>query len=372
MNFEKLLKYGTVLILLTLLANCGNGGSISPKDKIVNSKFSGKMFIGGESDGPWIMDFSTGHYTAIPGVQWEDNPDYHHEADFSAYPSRDGQEFIETISQCKYLGGFDYGDCLVIHKKSGEIIRKIDVPHETHGPARFSHDRQLIAVPIQDPSTSLNPRLLTIFDLEGNKIDEGIHDVGGRAFVWMPDNSLLYASDQGIYKTLPNAAKGTLVVNIPENAGEPDQLAVSPDGKQLAFTIKTSANFVAIHGTTWILQLDGSDFRRLTRGEGPDDPGTTTDDPIINFPTWSPDGKWIAVVAGGVSGAIDPNGSTQADLFVVPTDGNDVIITKSGNTEAILINSYFEETFDFFDPQKDEAELSSRFNVFRGGLAWLP
>jgi hypothetical protein len=56
--------------------------------------------------------------------------------------------------------------------------------------------------------------------------------------------------------------------------------------------------------------------------------------------------------------------------YVVPSDDKNVMLTLNEATSAIPIQSYFNETFDEIDP--GEEELSSRFNVSRGGLVWLP
>jgi len=357
---------------MLLLIGCGGGGG-EPNNPLaggnLNSDFKGKLFIGSEEDGPWIMNFSTGRYTPIPGVLWEDNPDYFHSAHFSAYPvAYDGIEFIETIGQCRNNPGLlNYDDCIIIRDSQGGVVSKIDVPYETHGPARLSRDRQYFAVPIEDPIGRLNHEALTLFTRDGSRIDASDEDV--HSFDWLPDNRLIYASGQTLYITQPGSAKGSVLVTFPDTAGQPGQLAVSPDGSQLAFTLKTHANFIAIYGTTWVLNLDGSNLRQLTNTPGPNDPDIKTDDPIINFPTWSPDGRWIAVVEGRVVVTGNTGGIAKGGLFIVPSDGDNVMLIDDGTTtSAVLIYSYFEETYDFID----NPELSPRFNVDRGSLAWLP
>jgi|GEM_PF-4416100 len=56
----------------------------------------------------------------------------------------------------------------------------------------------------------------------------------------------------------------------------PTNVAVSPDGEQIAF-IKNSH--------VWVMNVDGSDARQVTASGG---------DNVESFPTWSPDGKFIA------------------------------------------------------------------------------
>jgi len=206
------------------------------------------------------------------------------------------------------------------------------------------------------------------------------------SFDWLPNNRLIYAADQSIYITPQNSvtAKGSEIVTFPDNVGRPIQLAVSPDGSQLAFTLLPPNTIFlgAKRGTTWVLDLYDDNLRQLTNMPDSSDPDSTSDDPVINFPTWSPDGRWIAVVeAAGVPcynvpdlGSVsDPSQcvQTQDSLYIVPSDGENVMLTdkKDITTSAVLIYSYFDDVHDYID----NPELDSRFNMGdRGILAWLP
>ena len=339
--------------------------------ELLNPDFSGSIFIGGDGDGPWILDLASGHYTPIPGVDWEDNPNFFHAADFSAFPSRDGTEFVETIRECVNLGGFDREDCLLIRDKEGLILEEFRVPYETFGPAKLSFDKQFIAIPIQNPSSSLNPAELTLYTRTGERVEKGRHDVHSRKFDWLPDNRILYCVKQDFYLTEAGAAQGIFWGSIPEEFGEPDHLAVSPDGSKVAFTLKTSVNFSAIHGTTWILDIATKALVQLTTSPGEGDSDSIVDEPIINFPAWSPDGRWIAVVDGAVrvSSQVVP-GAAKGELYLVPSDGEKVLLTQSEPTDAIPIRSYFEETFDWIDPETADLQAHTRFNVFEGSIFW--
>ncbi|MEW8442190.1 MAG: hypothetical protein AB2689_28940, partial [Candidatus Thiodiazotropha taylori] len=92
--------YFSLLITLAMLqlVACGGGGGGSGEDgenppnsivddSNINSSLCGKIFIGNDGYGSWILDLRTGHYSKIPGVEWEDNDDYHHSAEFSAFPA---------------------------------------------------------------------------------------------------------------------------------------------------------------------------------------------------------------------------------------------------------------------------------------------
>jgi hypothetical protein len=361
-------KYLFLLIAMLMLGGCGGGGdSQSQPDPIENNNqnITGQIFIGNDEAGPWLLDISTGHYSKIPGVNWDGNQSYHHSAEFSAFPLHNGQEYIETVEECEYLGDFVYKDCLVIHDSAGNIVSQFSVPNETFGPAKLSRDGMFIAVPIKDPASSLNPKRLTIYTRDGVAVDSSSldQDITNKGFDWLPGNRLIYAVDRGIYVTNEASAHGQIWATFTEEEGEPDHLAVSPNGDQLAFTLKTSVTYEAIHGTVWVVNLDGSRYVQLA---------TTPEvsEPVINFPMWSPDGKWIAVIEGAVGVMSSPEGGVGSRVYIVPSQGENIRLTMDGDTEAIPIYSYFDETVN----SNSSVDLGLKFTtlVSGGGFAWIP
>jgi WD40 repeat protein len=362
---------------MVLCEGCGgSSGSDDPNipshNSSVNGSITGRLFMGGDMVGPWILDFTTGHYSTIPGVNWEDNQNYHHSAEFSAYPTHDGQEFLETIEDCEYLGNFEYRDCLVIHDVHGDIKQTFFVPSQTYGPARLSRDGMFIAVPIRDNQSGVyEPTKLVLYTRDGSYLDTSVHEVESLNFDWLPDNRLLYASDKSLYVTDVASAQGYLWHTFDENEGEPGQLAVSPDGSRLAFVLETYENTTAIFGSVYVINFDGGRYAQLASVPGANDQNqSTTDDPIINHPTWSPDGNWIAVIEGNVA-IDDPTPGVRSPgstLYVVPSDKENVLLTIDGSSDAIPIYSYFDETLT----GPENAELSARFTSrASGGFAWL-
>ena len=346
-------------IVLSMLNACGGGGgnTTTTSSTNLNGDLTGKIFIGSDFDGPWIMDMTTGHYIPIPGVDWDDPADFPDLADFSAYPARDGAEFVETVRKCVDTGTLSFDDCFIFHDQQGGIVSRFEVPEGTDGPAKMSLDREFIAVPY---STTDVFGYLRIYSRNGgtalSESDETLHSA--RDFDWLPDNSLAYSSGQTIYLTGVGSAVGTPLVKFPDEVGRPSQLAVSPDGTQLAFTLVTTTNIESSHGTTWVLNIDGSQLRQLTDAPGPNDPAIITDDPLINFPTWSPDGRWILVVE---STSIEPV------AYAVPSDGEKVFVTQDEPTTAVPILSYFLETLGI-----DDRPPSNFFGIEAGNMVWLP
>jgi hypothetical protein len=262
----------------------------------------------------------------------------------------------------------------VIHDSSGNIVSTLDVPYKTYGPAKLSRDGMFIAVPIRDPSSALNPRRLTIYTRDGAYVDASPpdHDVTPKGFDWLPGNQLIYAADRGLYVSNQASAQGQLWATFSEEEGQPDHLAVSPDGDRLALTLKTAVNWSAIHGTVWIVNLDASGYVQLATTPDTDDPNTAIDDPVINFPMWSPDGRWIAVIEGAI-GIINPPSPPSegygSKLYIVPSDGENIMLSLDGQTDAIPVYSYYDEVAT----PGGNAKLGTKFTtlVSGGGFAWI-
>jgi Tol biopolymer transport system component len=192
-----------------------------------------------------------------------------------------------------------------------------------------------------------------------------------KGFDWLPGNQLIYAADRGLYVSNQASAQGQLWATFSEEEGQPDHLAVSPDGDRLALTLKTAVNWSAIHGTVWIVNLDASGYVQLATTPDTDDPNTAIDDPVINFPMWSPDGRWIAVIEGAI-GIINPPSRSEgygSKLYIVPSDGENIMLTLNGPTEAIPVYSYYDE----IATPGVNAELTTKFTtlVNDGGFAWI-
>lgn len=96
---------------------------------------------------------------------------------------------------------------------------------------------------------------------------------------WTPDGRLVMVGldKHGLF--LSDAGLKTLT-RIDPNLPDPQQPAVSPDGKQVAFLQGSFSQ----GNRVWVMNLDGANLRQLT-GSGRDE----------TAPAWSPDGKYIAL-----------------------------------------------------------------------------
>src|SRR5207244_4056234 len=89
--------------------------------------------------------------------------------------------------------------------------------------------------------------------------------------------------------------------NRPEHVSCPSW---SPDGKQIAVVYET-----AVSNDLGILNLADGKIRQLYRGSVRDLLAR------VSFPVWSPDGKTIAFAMSGMIMAVAPDGSNSRTLF---------------------------------------------------------
>ena len=107
-------------------------------------------------------------------------------------------------------------------------------------------------------------------------------------------------------------------ITPPENASF-DNIAISPDGKWLAFTAATGGKV-----QLWVRALDSTEAKVLPNTEG------------ARFPFWSPDSRWIGFFAANKLKKIEASGASSQTLCdaIAPTGGtwnhDDVIVFARG------------------------------------------
>lgn len=135
---------------------------------------------------------------------------------------------------------------------------------------------------------------------------DAARDVDARAgrLVWVGHRAAPGGADRdgGIYLRRP----GTAPLRLVGGPGTVRHPALSPDGRQVAFTSDRAGN-----ADIWVIGVDGSGLRRLTDHPAED-----------SWPTWSPDGTRIAF------------GSTRADpagdIWLVPATGGTPVRVTDG------------------------------------------
>lgn len=125
---------------------------------------------------------------------------------------------------------------------------------------------------------------------------------------------------------------------------------VSPDGKQVVFTIG-DVNFDANRTLTqiYVMPLAGGDMKQLTKGEV-----------SASSPRWSPDGKKIAYVTGSQIWVMEPDGDNKDQVTTISTGAGQPVWSPDGNWIAFISEVYPECKDDGCNKRKDEAAEKSK------------
>ena len=220
----------------------------------------------------------------------------------------DGSTCRRVIAEASQPDFLPNGDRLVVHSwkaddkgllllsRNGQPIWKITDTIEAARPsadfrgesyvyhARAEQDRQ--------------PRLYRTAGTAILPIRRAGHPVLGTSPSWLPDGRILYSGclgdDCGILVTQTD---GSQAYQLAAGGSEANPEA-SPDGRQVAFMSRRDGNW-----EVYVINLDGSDLRRLTHNPAND-----------GLPTWSPDGRFLAFVS-------DRTG--QWAVWIIASDGGE-------------------------------------------------
>jgi dipeptidyl aminopeptidase/acylaminoacyl peptidase len=364
-------KWITLSVMtITVLASiwgCGGGGGGSPAkpptDEPLNSELDGKIILGSRG---WMLDLSTGNYSRVPGVEaWDDNPQYLGIATVRITARAfSGEQIVETVTNCENDPNTRTWNihCVKIHDSSGDFLKGIYFgKSDIREPVKLSRDGRYLAV-VRQYGDSTSNLYLEIHDPVNNDIVDnavigrGLMEV---SFDWLPDNRIVYAFDQSIYITQSLSSHGTPLIQFEQTDGRPIDLTASPSGDRMAFMLVTFGNTVVVNAYVWTMDSSGNDLKRLAVVPG-------ESNPKINYPTWSPDGKWLLVVEGDVSGSSVISPGAPGDLYAVPSGGLDVPLVLDGtSTTAIPVYSRFGQVLGVGDSNLDTSFLKS------GELFWL-
>lgn len=355
---NKMAYYSMRFFVLAFLASCGGSGdgssNVSNGDDTgpiltdsVNGGLEGKLFFGAPKEG-WLLDFNTGNFTRIPGVDWsqEDDSVYIPLAIYSAISASDGSEFLTLVENCAYSESIDLvdNDCLVIHKANGEIVGSVEVLEGIREGARLSHDRQHIAFVYNTSYLSrTNQDILIIIDRNFGEVSSAIlpNTTGWGSLDWLPNGQIVYTHDNTIYITSPYNAEGSPLYEFSESEGRPDHVSVSPDGEKIAFTLITDilANAYGdghIKGTVWVIDQDATNLHRLAYMQD-------VNDQSIIFPCWSPDGKYILALVDEIPDFVVGFYYRPA-LYAIPSNSENLYLDKEGKNnddKVVRVKSYY-------------------------------
>lgn len=356
MTIQNAILFSSVLLIMALTNACGGGGNSGPigdgggdnppSSDILNPDISGHLFFE-KSGRAWRMDMATGKYTVIPNTNWRDQDQRYPlaggVAEFYAYPvDYDDSEFVVEARDCKR----SYNDvlapkltCIAMQDMNGNYLGQFDVFYDvTSSSIEMSRDHQYLALFRRVGQSVSSDQWFEIYDRNGTLISD--KKLEPRSFAWLPDGRLVYTRDRSFYFTKAPDANGKpttdvdIRMTLPDNLqGWPGQIAVSPDGTQLAFSLITRiVTAVSMDSTPYIMNIDGTGLRQLATT-----PNIDIIESMINSPKWSPDGRWILVREGNFSnsgGGGGQLGGSPGKFYLLPTEDMGKVFMLS-NTNSI-------------------------------------
>jgi Tol biopolymer transport system component len=119
----------------------------------------------------------------------------------------------------------------------------------------------------------------------------------------LDNNRIIYALDRKFVITHELSTTPDEELTLPDGMeGNIESIKVNSVSDKFVFSLVTSGTLVSTHATPWIVNIDGSGLRQLAVTP------TSSSPPSIPSARWSPDGKWILLREGKVTGS-DPNGT---------------------------------------------------------------
>ncbi len=180
----------------------------------------------------------------------------------------------------------------------------------------------------------------------------------GREKWWMGATAVLLLGMLGViwayFTRQPTPdARVTKSSLLPPEKSSFEQIAVSPDGRHLAFTAATGGNV-----QLWVRSLDSTEARPLAGTQG------------ARFPFWSPDSRFIGFFADGRLKKMELTGGPVQTLCEVPTpygggwsrDG--VILFGQGGGNLLRVSATGGEPTPVTTLDRSRQEFSHRFSTF--------
>jgi WD40 repeat protein len=378
-----ILKTISIVTTITFLVACGGSDEpvVTTDSNTASGKLPGKLLIAQFQRNYYAyMDLSTGSYSSLPGLTKNDVSQVASAPlfDFWIEPTPSGTESVLSINGCEKRPELGRTDCIYLHDHTNQTNTPViakgigatgdnELVEITLG-AELSHDGEYLAFAYNyDFDHKLyivdrNGRHVAVFPLH-KFYPENKRDIA--EYEWMPDGRLIYSFGKTIGLIAPPYEIAKRLKTI-EGRGFPNDLALSPDGTQLAFTLTTRCETGGIvgsrgcFGTVWVMDMnDPNSLHELAYLPN-------NDDPSIEYPMWSPDGKWIMVKKGSLDVGYGPD---DGALFAVPSDGVRVPLGAE-ETTAIPIRGMHAAMIHGESKVNAQYDLTTKFDSIP--VRWIP
>lgn len=208
-------------------------------------------------------------------------------------------------------GDYDQEELKLINISNNAIIWSKRVPvgdHSGYSNPLLSHDENYIL------ANSFLPEKIILIDRKKDEIHV-LTDFQGKKFkeaCWMPDGSILLCTEEAIYQSSPPFDQLKLIYKPGFDSWH--SLAVSPDGKRIAFV---GGNHIQM------IYADGTNLIQVSESSGKE-----------GAPAFSPDGKFLLAGMHQFAGGAGPWGNYY-NMYTFPADGKKHQIEEGKNSGKV-------------------------------------
>jgi hypothetical protein len=312
-----------ICAVLVVITSCGGGsggdGDSTRDNNSLNKELTGSLFSQGTGDSAYVLDASSGDAHLIPNTDWSSQDD-RYPGGLVSFRKRaiqnDNTYFLVNAINCKKENEDALSrdmSCIYIQDYNGNYIRGFDLLYDVYE-FQMSNNYQYVALFRDFNPGSTDREWFEIYTIDGELISD--RRMNSRKLRWFRDGRIMYLDGNRFVITKPYSTDGDYTMTLPEsisNGGWLSDFDISNDEMQIAFTIASeSTAFTSVVAKAYIMNIDGSNIRLLA--------DVPEGDPKITSPSWSPDGRWILLEEGYVSGQDLNVPGTSGHLYVVPAE----------------------------------------------------
>ncbi|OZG74413.1 hypothetical protein BTA51_05235 [Hahella sp. CCB-MM4] len=231
--------------------------------------------------------------------------------------SYSGTEYAAIYSHNN--GSVQYDEISLVSFREGGVSRFSTILGQALSAPLISPNGQFVALLLRYSSSNFGKQgeSIGLYSKDGNFINSYSATDGEIGdFTWHPNGRLLVSVDNKIiFVAVGDPARQHVITNL---SHKPHNLAISRDGKQLAFSMYDEESR---NNHIFVMGVDGKNLRRITAFNGSQ-----------VYPTWSPDGQYIAFF-DEYSSFENGNNVCQA-IYVVKVDQYGIDVSKRNNREV--------------------------------------